>query len=200
MTIARVYVNPATGVGPDPAELAPFNTVLLTPIRNATGLAPVLAGTVAVSGVLRPAAAVLPTARMTARTPQQKPLVRRAPGGAATAAGSETNGSRSPADLPIRADRLPGIQHDEVPSVRGRAAPLGAQSTLRGARLSPELLQLAARHPPGVCPEEPSDGGAVASPADDPCVRSLVGLSQCTPQGSPDVCCGFVGGWSTAGC
>lgn len=199
MTIARVYVNPATGVGPDPSALAPFNTLLLTPMRNATGLAPVRPGGVELSGALGTAAAVLPTARLTGGNP------RRASGVAAVAAGVDTNGSRSLIDSPMQAEHLPGIQPIEVPSVKGRAARLGAQSDpiLRGARLSPELLQLAARHPPAACPKEPSDGGAVASPspaADDPCVRSLVGLSQCTPQGSPDVCCGFVEGWSTAGC
>lgn len=31
MTISRVYVNPSTGVGPDPHDLIPFMTLLLTP-------------------------------------------------------------------------------------------------------------------------------------------------------------------------
>jgi hypothetical protein len=31
MTLSRVYVNPTTGVGPDPAELVPFSTIVLSP-------------------------------------------------------------------------------------------------------------------------------------------------------------------------
>lgn len=171
MTIARVYVNPATGVGPDPNTLAPFNTVLLTPRQDAAAL-PLLA-----------AAAVQPTA-----------------------AGS----SDSSAVVTVAAfGEPPVVQLDTSADGDAAGLGLGSDSIWKGGRLPDRFLAIAARYKPQqTCPagqpedmqSAPTEDGTQMR-IEDPCVKNFVGaLSQCTPSGSPDVCCGFVAGWSQFNC
>lgn len=90
--------------------------------------------------------------------------------------------------------------------------PADGAATGWGPGSSPELpddfLGLAARYKqqPKACPAGQQDQQAgprsgTQMRAGVPCVKSFVGaLSQCTPSGSPDVCCGFVAGWSQSNC
>lgn len=175
LTIARAYVDLSTGVGPEPAQLVPFNTLLLTPLQG------VDRSSLAAAAFIRPAvlealdggstgmrpAAVLATPRIAAASGQ-----------------------------PLTVNR-------SIP-------PLAAPRLLAPRVLPAEYLELAARYKPPACPNGTAQDAStpaaqhpdhqLSSPESDPCVQSLVGLSQCTPKGSTEVCCRFVEEWSAAGC
>lgn len=205
MTISRVYINPNTGVGPEPASLAPFNTLQLTPKDAARDTRQAAAG-------------------------QEATGARPVPGTASRAnssrSSSNDNSTASAGELPaaavVRAQLAVAAAHvqQKNPSsqsptdvqrpllLRSTTSP---QSIWRAGKLPSELLDLAAAYTPPACstsgPEQTLAGSSTNGPGtanqgslDDPCVRSFVGMSQCTLKGSADVCCAFVQSWSSSGC
>lgn len=265
MTISRVYVNPATGVGPDPATLVPFNTVLLTPRAAADSRAPGLGASSAQlpDESLSTSSAQLPDESSTtssAQLPDESfsipggvdavqpgstmlPASKEAEGPLASESESTQPLNRRGHDIPAilsRAGGLPlasnGSTHVGLVGLGNSGVPVMAVGRLDRPRIAQKAVQvlqadghevkwqpgklpagfaeLAARHSPPICAapqsaaqQSSSEAGSsvsrgvpMQSVVRDPCVKSIVGLSQCTPKGSADVCCGYVQDWSADGC
>jgi hypothetical protein len=255
MTISRVYVNPVTGVGPDPATLVPFNTVLLTPKGAVASRSPGLgASSAQLPDASTPTlSAQLPdesSSTSSVQLPDESfsipgvvdavqpgstmlPAVKEAEGPATLESESTKQpslpGGGWPAVLPEAGSRKgPPVASNGKPVVDSLAntglGPAGLLDRPRIAQRAGQVLQadghevkwqpgklpagfaeLAARHEPPTCAAQQSNSAAgssvsMQSAVKDPCVSSIVGLSQCTPKGSPDVCCGFVQSWSGSGC
>jgi hypothetical protein len=253
MTISRLYVNPATGVGPDPATLVPFKTVLLTPkgvaASRSLGLGvssaqlpdessstssaqlrdespPTLSAQLpdvssSIAGVMND---VMQQGRVTV------PGVNEAGGPATAESESTQQPNRKGAAIPAilsRAGGLPVVSNGSTP-VGPSLGSMGVQGLPEGlpriAQKAVQVLQadgqeimwqpgklpagfteLAGRHKPPICSAQQSSSEAsssvpMQSVVKDPCVKSIVGMSQCTPKGSADVCCAYVQDWSASGC
>lgn len=194
LPLSRVYVNPATGVGPDPSSVVGFMHVLLTPSGVAVpadrrprvpggvwdggggGFEETTAGgDEAVAGSGSEDVAEVGDGRSRSAA-SAAAFCERPDGdaaGADEAAGREQQVLLSPAEV---RSMQPGAL---VAAGNSTVAPVAAAMDARAAGKAAHLL---------------------AQPPIDPCVRALVGMSQCSGQGSGDVCCGYVRGWAASDC
>lgn len=208
LTISRVYINPVTGVGPEPASLVPFNTLQLTPkvvVRGARkAAAPEAAGARLVPGTAGRAS----SSNDSSNSSKSDNSSVRISDERSLAVTTDTDLAAAVAETAQQtgSSQLPAAQRPLL--LRTTIAP---QSIWRAGKPPSEFLDLAAGYTPPVCPASGPDQNLTSSSTvgpgmqnegsiDDPCVRSFVGMSQCTPKGSADVCCGFVQSWSASNC
>lgn len=196
MVISRVYVKPDSGVGPDASELVSFSTVVFTPKTHA----------VPMDTQLRVDSSIWQVHATDAGGQTESPSSSHEISQSSVNASSILQGNSSRRVSVVSRHRW----SDERGMFDATVAEQSTSCTSYNVSMAMHAMTNAQQDVGHVQHMHASDGEASAKttqllpanmPGDfDPCVQSLVGMSQCSGKGSWDVCCQYVQSWSTMNC